>query len=239
MRGSVVRIFFSSLFFLFLSTQSLASQLEPFKATYTARYNGISVTATRELTGQEGSWRLDFNTFALFASIKEYSRFISQDGNITPYHYEYRRKGLGRDRGTILSFEPDKGMVFNVSNPERDMENVSPNILDKLSYQMQLTLDVAAGKENLQYEVADGKKIRKYTFAKEGTEVVKTPMGKVEAIKVRRVRDADSERETTVWIAPQWNYALVKLVQREENGKKYQITLKKLSINGKSVGAGQ
>ncbi|QFT54061.1 DUF3108 domain-containing protein [Microbulbifer sp. THAF38] len=239
MRGSVVRIFISSLFFLLLSSQSIASQLEPFKATYTARYNGISVTATRELTGQEGNWRLDFKTSALFASIKEYSRFTNQDGSITPYHYEYRRKGLGRDRGTVLSFEPDKNMVLNVSNPERDMENVSPNILDKLSYQMQLALDVAAGKENLQYEVADGKKIRKYTFAQEGTEVVKTPMGKIEAIKVRRVRDADSERETTVWIAPQWNYALVKLVQLEENGKKYQITLKNLSINGKTVGAGQ
>ncbi|WP_299583500.1 DUF3108 domain-containing protein [uncultured Microbulbifer sp.] len=234
-----MRIFISSLFILLLSGQSLASQLEPFKATYTARFNGISVTATRQLTGQEGNWRLDFSTHALFASIKEYSRFTDRDGNITPHHYEYRRKGLGRDRGTILNFEPDKGMVLNISKPERDMQDVPPHILDKLSYQMQLALDVAAGKENLQYEIADGKKIRKYTFAREGSEILQTPMGKVETIKVRRVRDANSERETTVWIAPQWNYALVKLVQREENGKRYQITLKKLSISGKSVGAGQ
>ncbi|MFA0812811.1 DUF3108 domain-containing protein [Microbulbifer epialgicus] len=234
-----MRLLVSSLFLFLFTGQSLASQLEPFKATYTARFNGISVTATRELTGQEGNWRLDFSTNTLFAYIKEYSRFTDRDGSITPYHYEYRRKGLGRDRGTVLNFEPEKGLVLNVSNPDRDMKDVPPHILDKVSYQIQLALDVASGKEDLQYQIADGKKIRNYTFAREGTETLDTPMGEIETIKVRRVRDADSARETTVWVAPQWNYALVKLVQREENGKKYQITLTKLSINGKSVSAGQ
>ncbi|GAA5441918.1 hypothetical protein Misp06_00079 [Microbulbifer sp. NBRC 101763] len=234
-----MRFLVSSLFLFLLTSQTLANQLEPFKATYTARFNGISVTATRELTGQQGNWRLDFSTNTLFASIKEYSRFTSENGHITPYHYEYRRKGLGRNRGTVLNFEPDKGMVLNVSNPERDLKDVPPHILDKVSYQLQLTMDVAAGKEDLQYEIADGKKIRKYTFAREGTETLDTPMGEIETIKVRRVRDADSARETTVWIAPQWNYALVKLVQREENGKKYQITMTNLSINGKNVSSGQ
>ncbi|WKD50629.1 DUF3108 domain-containing protein [Microbulbifer spongiae] len=234
-----MRFFVSFLFLLLLSGPSLASQLEPFKATYTARFNGISVTATRKLTGQDDNWRLDFDTNTLFANINEYSRFTRRDDQIIPYHYEYRRTGLGRDRGTILNFEPTKGMVLNVSNPERDLKDVSPHILDKVSYQLQLALDLAAGKETLQYEIADGKKVRKYTFAREGTETLVTPLGEIEVIKVRRVRNADSARETTVWFAPGWNYALVKLVQREENGKRYQISLTKLSINGKNVTASQ
>ncbi|AWF83376.1 DUF3108 domain-containing protein [Microbulbifer sp. A4B17] len=230
----------STFLFLFLITgQAIAAELEPFKATYAARFNGISITATRELSGQDGNWRLDFDSSALFASIKEYSRFTSQGGHITPHHYEYRRKGLGRDRTTALNFEPSKGLVLNVHNPERNLEDAPPNILDKVSYQIQLALDIAAGKTDLQYKVADGKKIRDYKFNQVGTETLKTPLGPVETIKVARVRSKDSGRETTVWIAPQWNYALVKLIQREENGKRYQINLTNLSINGEKVAASQ
>ncbi|WHI46003.1 DUF3108 domain-containing protein [Microbulbifer sp. EKSA008] len=234
-----MRLFATSLFLFLITGQAIAAELEPFKATYAARFNGISITATRELSGQDGNWRLDFDSSALFASIKEYSRFTSQDGHITPQHYEYRRKGLGRNRATVLNFEPSKGMIFNVHNPERDLKDAPPNILDKVSYQIQLALDVAAGKTDLQYKVADGKKIRDYKFSQVGTETLKTPLGPVETIKVARVRDKDSGRETTVWIAPQWNYALVKLIQREENGKRYQINLTNLSINGEKVAASQ
>ncbi|MCO1334447.1 DUF3108 domain-containing protein [Microbulbifer sp. OS29] len=234
-----MRLLATTLFLLVLAGQTIAAELKPFKATYAARFNGVSITATRELSGQEDNWRLDFDSSALFANIKEYSRFTSQDGLVTPRHYEYRRTGLGRDRATVLNFEPSKGLVFNVHNPERDLKDVPPNILDKVSYQMQLALDIAAGKKDLQYKIADGKKIRDYKFNQIGTETLKTPLGPVETIKVARVRDTESGRETTVWIAPQWNYALVKLIQREENGKRYQINLTKLSINGEKVTASQ
>ncbi|WP_444931921.1 DUF3108 domain-containing protein [Microbulbifer sp. SSSA002] len=230
-----MRLLATFLFVFFVTGQAIAAELEPFKATYAARFNGISITATRELSGQDGNWRLDFDSSALFASITEYSRFTSENGHISPRHYEYHRKGLGRNRTTVLNFEPAKGLVLNVHNPEQDLKDVPPNVLDKVSYQVQLALDIAAGKTDLQYQVADGKKIRNYKFNQIGTETLKTPLGPVETIKVARMRSKNSGKETTVWIAPQWNYTLVKLIQREENGKKYQINLTNLSINGKKV----
>ncbi|WP_245720719.1 DUF3108 domain-containing protein [Microbulbifer yueqingensis] len=208
-----------------------AQTLEPFTATYAANYNGIQVTAERELSGGGSNWRLDFRADSFLADIREYSRFSLSDSQIRPRHYEYRRTGLGRDRETILNFEPRR--VVNVSRPKRTLEAVPEQVHDKVSYQLQLALDVAAGEQDLTYHVADGKKLRTYRFAIAGKEMLETPLGKVETVKVERIREAGAERSTYIWFAPAWNHALVKLMQEEEDGETYQISLTKFSSGTK------
>ncbi|WP_346839270.1 DUF3108 domain-containing protein [Microbulbifer sp. SAOS-129_SWC] len=213
-------------------------QLKPFVATYTAHYGAIGVTAKRRLSGSDGSWRLDFDVDSLFAGIREFSRFRDVNGQLHPQHYEYHKTGLGRDRHTRLNFEQAEHRVVNLNRPKRTLDNVPRDVHDKLTYQLQLALDVAAGKKNLNYQIADGKRLNEYNFAVDGREMLRTPLGEVETVRVKRVPDGDSDRETSIWFAPQWNYALVKLMQSED-GKTYQIELTELSIDGKSVGARQ
>ncbi|WGL17694.1 DUF3108 domain-containing protein [Microbulbifer bruguierae] len=212
-----------------------ADILVPFNATYKAEFSGFGVTAERKLTGSPASWRLDFSAHSMFAKIEEYSRFAQQGQNLEPQHYDYQKSGLGKDRHTALSFEDGGKRIINVYDKSQSIENAPANIQDKISYQLQLAIDIANGKTPLKYAVADGKKIRDYEFEITGKETLNTPMGPIETVKVQRVRGQDAERITNIWFAPQWNYALVKLMQREDNGKSYQITLTKLSINGKEV----
>lgn len=212
--------------------------LTPFTATYEAKFSGFGVTAERKLSGSPASWRLDFSAHSMFAKIEEYSRFEQQGNHLIPQHYDYQKSGLGKDRHTALSFEDSAKRVVNIYNKSRNIENAPTNIQDKISYQLQLAIDVASGKTPLKYHVADGKKIRVYEFEITGEEIINTPMGPVETIKVQRVRGQGAERTTNIWFAPQWNYTLVKLIQKEENGKSYQITLKNLSIDEKQIGKG-
>nr|WP_255775714.1 DUF3108 domain-containing protein [Microbulbifer sediminum] len=205
--------------------------MEPFSATYSASYNGIKVKAERKLSGNGDDWRLDFRADSFLADIREHSRFSLSDSRITPRHYEYHRTGLGRNRHTALNFED--GRVVNISEPDRTLENPPGAIHDKISYQLQLALDVAAGKEDLVYQVADGKRVRTYRFAVTGTETLQTPLGPVDTVKVERVREEGADRSTYIWFAPTWNHALVKLMQ-EENGETYQISLTKFSTPGDS-----
>lgn len=221
------------------SFPAFAAELQPFTAVYEASFSGLGVTAKRELTGKENNWRLDFSADSMFADIREYSRFSKDNGQLTPHHYEYQKTGLGRDRRTALNFEPDQRRVINLTNASRTLENAPDKIQDKISYQLQLAMDVAAGKDKLEYRVADGRKIREYEFAIAGEETIQTPLGAVKTIKVQRVREGDAERETNIWFAPAWNYALVKLQQQEDDGKNYQISLTELTIDGKSVNARQ
>jgi len=212
--------------------------LQPFTATYEAKFSGFGVTAERKLSGSPESWRLDFSADSMFAKIAEYSRFAQQGGRLLPQHYDYKKTGLGKDRHTALNFDHDAKRITNIYDKNRSIDNAPKNIQDKISYQLQLALDVAAGKEKLEYRVANGKKIRHYKFRVVGEEQIKTPMGLVDTVRVQRVREGD-ERETDIWFAPAWNYALVKLKQQEDDGKNYQITLTKLSINGVPVNSDQ
>ncbi|WP_236250403.1 DUF3108 domain-containing protein [Microbulbifer sp. ALW1] len=209
--------------------------LTPFSATYEAKFSGFGVTAERTLSGSPSSWRLDFSAHSMFAKIEEYSRFAQQDLRLIPQHYDYQKSGLGKDRHTALSFEDGARRVVNVYDKAHSIENAPANIQDKISYQLQLAIDVANGKTPLKYQVADGKKIREYEFEITGKETLQTPMGLIDTVKVQRVRGQDAERVTNIWFAPEWNYALIKLMQQEDNGKSYQITLTKLSINGNAV----
>lgn len=227
-----------ALFFLIFTGASQAAELTPFKATYSAKYSGLGVTAVRELTGKGDQWRLRFDVESMFADIREFSRFNIDGRQVTPLHYEYHKTGLGRDKHTVLRFEPEQHRVINVRNSRRSLENAPRDIQDKITYQLQLALDVAAGKKELKYVVTDGKKLREYEFAVAGTETLQTPLGEIETVKVQRVRDSGSDRETNIWFAPAWNYALVKLMQ-DEDGKTYQIALTELIIDGKSVNAVQ
>ncbi|PCO04618.1 DUF3108 domain-containing protein [Microbulbifer flavimaris] len=212
-----------------------ASDLKPFRAVYEARYGAFEVTATRSLSGSADNWRLDFQADSFFADINEYSRFLSRDGQLSPLHYEYRRSGLGRNRHTSLNFEHGENRVVNLTNADRTLENAPEKTQDKISYQLQLALDVAAGRQDLHYVVADGKKFREYRFTVTGKETLQTPLGEVETVKVQRVRE-DDDRETNIWFAPAWNYALVKL-QQNEDGETYQIALTELIIDGKTINA--
>ncbi|MEW5249312.1 DUF3108 domain-containing protein [Microbulbifer discodermiae] len=221
---------------LFISAlPALGAELRPFNAVYQASYNGLGVEATRKLTGRDNNWRLDFNADSIFAGIDEYSRFVLHGDQLRPLHYEYKKSGLGRGREIALNFEAEQRRVVNLTNPKRSLEEVPQDVQDKLSYQLQLALDIAAGKEKLEYRVADGRKIRAYKFSVVGTETLQTPMGQVETIKVQRLREGDAQRETVIWFAPAWNYALVKLWQQEEDGKSYQIALTELTIDGKNL----
>ncbi|WP_250464540.1 DUF3108 domain-containing protein [Microbulbifer litoralis] len=233
------RFFTLLAFLLFIVAPAGAQELKPFEATYEARYSGIGVTAVRRLTGEGDNWRLQFNADSFLADIREFSRFREQGDQLAPQHYEYHKTGLGRDRHKVLRFEPEQRRVINVRDEKRTLDNVPAGIQDKLTYQLQLALDVAAGRKKLQYAVADGKRIRHYKFAVSGRETIETPLGPVEAIKVERIREEDADRETTIWFAPQWDYALVKLKQQEEDGKTYQISLTKLITDGKSVSTNQ
>ena len=82
----------------------------------------------------------------------------------------------------------------------------------------------------------DGDDVDIYEFRVLGNDVVNTKAGKIQAIKVERVRDpSQSQRETQLWFAKDWDYLLVSLRQVEKDGKEYKIVLEHADVNGKTV----
>ncbi|HCK27295.1 MAG TPA: DUF3108 domain-containing protein, partial [Alcanivorax sp.] len=56
-------------------------------------------------------------------------------------------------------------------------------------------------------------------FQVEGRETLEIDGEDVATVKVRRLREADSERQTWLWFAPGNDYTLVQLVQENDDGR--------------------
>lgn len=218
---------------IFFSTATQAADsgaIKAFQATYTVTSEGsisLKGESTRSLSQNKQQWLLQSEASALFASIKESSLFSIEQSQITPHQYSYNRKVLGKTRKANLSFDWKAQTVTNdVENKPWKME-IQPGVLDKLSYQLQLQADVAAGKQQFKYEVADGGHLKTYSFAVTGEETIDTPAGSFKSIRVERVYKDKKDRQTLIWFAPALDFQLVKLFRKEKKDKTYSLLLKK------------
>lgn len=210
-------------------------ELVPHKAHYEGnfevgmRLNGEAIRELERL--EDGQWRLSVKASTWLARSSESSRFQLHQGQIRPLHYHYERKVLGKKREATLSFNWDDLRVLNDVKPPPWSMAIPAHAHDRLSYQLQLRQDLAAGATELSYAVADGGRLKTYRFEVLGEETVQSPAGTFTALKVQRVRDPDNDRETLIWFAPERDYAIVKLLQVEPDGKRYELLLKSIETN--------
>ena len=208
---------------------------KPFTAVYKANYSGLGIKATRRLEQlPNGEMKLSFVAKSFIASIEETSRFRwLESGQLQPQQYGYHRTGLSRDRHAELTFDWNKHTVTNdVQNKPWTMD-LPEWALDKLSYQLQLRVDLNNQRTDMHYTVADGGKLKTYRFEILGEEVLDTPLGQLNTVKVKRIRN-HQKRETLLWLARDWDHLLVR-VQQKEKGKSYQIEVAEAKIDGQPI----
>ncbi|MBF6623561.1 MAG: dehydrogenase [Pseudomonadales bacterium 32-61-5] len=222
-----------------LALPASALDLKPFSATYTADWKQVPVsgTAQRSLEKIDDSvWRLDFEASMLVASFNERSTFTLEGETFLPQSYRLKRSGLGKGKTIKHNFDWDAKQVVGEDRGDEVKLPLNRGLLDKSTYQIALQHAVAAGEKSMSYQVVDGDEIETYDFRVLGEEQVSTKAGKVDAIKVERVRDpTQSKRQTILWFATDWDYLLVRLHQIEKDGKEYQIMLEDGIVGGKAV----
>lgn len=208
---------------------------QTFENEYTTRVFGIRVTVTHRLSDLDsGGQELLFLADSWVGNIEERTQFEwNEAGVVEPQKYFYKRRGLGRNRDAELTFDwDDERVINNVQDTSWTMD-INKNVQDKISYQIQLQKDLIDGRNNLVYEIADGGELKRYRFEIDGRETLDTPLGAVDTVKVKRSRD-DSDRVTYAWLAPEWDYMLIRLEQRED-GDSHTITISKASLNGERI----
>lgn len=228
--------------FLLLSlllTPTLSLAAEPpktFENQYKAKLYGFNITVTNRLTKTDNNqYDLLFQFDSMIGSITETSRmqWDQTKQTIKPLHYTYKRRGLGKDRDADLSFDWDKKTVINKVQQTNWQMDITQRVQDKLSYQVQLQQDLMNNQKDFSYQIADGGHLKEYKFVTLGEEILDTPLGKVNTVKVKRSRDND-KRVTYAWLAKDWNYLLVRL-QQEEKGSTYTIYIHKAKQDGKVI----
>ena len=223
-----------TLFILLLSQSALANpvELKPYRAVYSNKVDAtisISGEAIRELKQRDdGTWELSVEASAMMAKISESTHVTLRDNQLLPLRYDYHRRILTRNRNAQLRFDWDAGHVTTDIEDKPWRMSIEPGVHDKLSYQLQMPADIAAGQTALSYQVADGGHIQTYRFKVMGEDLVDTPAGQFNAIRVERDRGEGSDRETLIWFAPELDYIIVRLEQIEPKGDRFTLLLKQV-----------
>ncbi len=221
---------------LLLSLTTHASDIPsvtPFKAIYTSEWDaGIALKGEVERSftpTNDGQWLFRTYASAMIASIEEKTTVTFNHSQVIPQSYHYQKKVLGKIKEAKLVFD---WLTMNVNNDIDDKPwkmKIPASTQDKLSYQLQMRLDLKAGKKGpLSYKIADGGRLKVYDFNIIGNEKIQSPLGEYDTIKVEMDRGPDASRETYIWYAPALDYMIIKLKQIEGDGKIYALQLKSM-----------
>ena len=216
---------------LLLSLSGYSYALEPYQATYSVSLkSSISMkgTLSRSLTkNTSGQWLFEDEVSALLASIKESSLLSIENDKIQPLHYRYLRKVIGKKKKQEIQFNWKAKQAVNL---DKKIIPLQPNTQDALSYQLQLQLDLQNGQRgSFHYPITKKNRVEVLKFIEVGEEVVDTPLGKLNSIKLKLDRGNNAKRETYIWFSIADKFVISKLKQTESDGKSYSILLSKLT----------
>lgn len=217
-------------------------ELQPMEATYGATLErGVSISgeATRSLEKRDdGRWLYRFDVDSFIADVRESSVLRFEDQRVISDKYRYSLEGFFiSNRNTRFNFNWDEMLIRDLEKDrEIDISDV-PGIQDQLAAQLQLWVDLQAGMEEMEYVITeDDGDFKDYEFAVLREETLETRnFGEVETVLVERVRDEDSPRTTHMWFVPEWDYLLVRLDQRNEEGENFEIYLKEATLHDRNI----
>jgi len=210
--------------------------LFPFEVSYDAVLDkGLSLngSAKRILTAQGNDvwlYRTDVDSF--IADIDESLIFKWEDGQVIPLRYRYRLSGfLIKDRNQSIDFDWKTGVATGEYREKPFRVELKEGTLDPLGFQVQLHQDIRSGMREMEYQVLDRGNIDSERFAvvsdnTRGADNTQSPY-----LKAEKVRE-NSQRETLMWFDPDNKYVLVRLLQVEPDGSRYQLELKDVDLGG-------
>lgn len=193
---------------------------QPSSTRYSVHLNGLKVGELQRHVRVEANGRYVLEhiaettgVVALFKKDRavERSTWIYNDGRPRPIEYVYHYTGRSKDRLERIDFDWNSKIATSLRHGKTTEIAIVPGMLDKLMHQILMSADIAAGKKHIEYTVVDRGEIKTYAYDILGTEEVVTARGRIQTIKVQR-------KTITIWLAPEWDYLPVKLIQKKDGG---------------------
>jgi hypothetical protein len=223
------------------SPSSYGQQPAIYEAEYRAKAAGLSSTAVRKLEflGEDRYLLSQSMTVrvlgAKLGEIRETSQFSYQDNILAPEIYRYAQSGISK-RNEQVSFDWDRGIALSSEQDEQWQLAIARGIVDKLSFQLRLRQALAQGETTeVEIRMVDTDEVETHLYRVTGTEAVETELGLFDCLRVERIREPDSERRTTFWLARDWDLLLVKFEQSSGSGSETELLLEQAVLAGQEV----
>jgi hypothetical protein len=156
---------------------------------------------------------------------------------VIPQSYVYRLNYGPVNRRREVRFDEETDVIRSLYKKTWYELPKAPGTLDRMSQQEQLRLlllNDPSPRQDIRLRVADGRKVKHYVFRYLEDEVIDTPMGAVRTMRFEREHSNPEERQSYFWVAPAWDYLMVRTVHVED-GTTTEANLIDATIDGDPV----
>jgi hypothetical protein len=213
---------------------------QPYTATYTVEWKGIGagLSTLELLKNSDGGFTYRSKNLArgIFRmafpdAITQTSQFtVSKSGDIVPHRYLSDDGSKNTDKDVSLTFDWDAKRARGTAENKPVDSPVTPGTQDALSVQIQLMMELKAGKSPTTFWLIDKNEAKEYQYTREKTESVDTPLGKLDTIIYKSQRTG-SDRFMRFWLAPSLGYVPVKAERRRGDKLDFALKIKELKQN--------
>jgi len=164
-----------------------------------------------------GHWIARSSAKAFASRITETSLFNVGPGcTVKTAQFTYERKVFGKTKAWHISTDwTEKQIGYSTQGQTQTSPFNTASLADRLSEQYSVRCFVRSGAEVFSIHVVRKDQLKQQTFKRLGVEILATPQGELETIKVEKEYESD-DRKTSLWFAPNLDYQLVKIVQHDD-----------------------
>ena len=157
-------------------------------------------------------------------------------GRFRPREYHFRREGTEAGRSLDLTFDWTHGRAAITSEGKPWSMEVPAGAQDKLSVLLAVRQDLDATQDERSYRVADGGRLKTYSFRVLGRESLPGPAGERDTMALERSKDG-REVDYRLWMAPDLHQLPVR-IERDEAGSLYVMELTRIEGLGLAQDSG-
>lgn len=212
-----------------------AGELRPHEASYAITWKGMTAgfTTMSLRQGEAGHWTYDSVTeprglFRMVTDgVRQHSEMELTASGIRPLRYTGDDGSAKAERDIALRFDWERGRVSGTAEGKPVDEEIAPGTQDDLSVQVALTHALDNGGMPTSFRTYGDRGAREYTYTREGTETLATPLGMIATIVFRSQRSG-SPRNTRYWCAPSLGYLPLRAQQRRNDDIEWTMDIKTL-----------
>jgi hypothetical protein len=227
--------FAAFLFLALLPKLSIAAAPANYTADYDVYRNGkLSGLATVKFTQQNnGRWELHSHTKGVGAiaiagvEINERSTIRRNGEKPETVDYRFEQKVAWKSKTRTLQVNPTTKQIKSTDKEKTYQLAYRDGVLDRHAIVVALMEDLKnTPSGDKYYQVADREAVEQQHYQVQSQAKLDTAMGKLNALKVIRIRTDDSGRETSMWFGIDKQFVPLLIKQSESDGSAIEMRIK-------------
>ncbi|MBE0614000.1 MAG: DUF3108 domain-containing protein [Burkholderiales bacterium] len=204
--------------------------------SYDLSYNGVvaaELTEVLEHDGKRFSLSSEGRGVGIGALLYRGAARRSCRGEITseglrPLEYRDQR---GDKPAAVAKFDWLKKTLTQEHEGRTETTNMVLPLQDRLSFLYNFAFQRAPGLEQgreIRITVTDGKGLTQFRYKVAGKEMLKTPAGELETVRLEKQRESKEDKQTEIWFAIGRNYLPVRVLVVEKDGTRINQVLTRI-----------